>query len=113
MTVSLFGSWRNYPRTSGNESVALSPDHLHRGGTAADRADLVRPRGPRKDHPGGRRRALLHRALVLFPAAPGRDDEADRGVEEAHHGLQRIEPDGVRIAEFASPRKERRLDLLE
>src|SRR5260370_13205689 len=111
MILSLFRLWRNYPRTSGNESVGLAPDHFHYGGTAADRAGLFRRGGPRQDHPGGRRRALLHDALVLFPPAPGGNGEPDRGVEEAHHRIERIESHRMRLAAFAVPGEERRLDL--
>src|SRR5260370_21686782 len=99
-------------RTSGNESVGVSPGHFHYGGTAADRARLLRPSGG-EDHPGGGRRPLLHRALVLVAAAPGGDGKPDRRLEEAHDGLERIEPDRVRFTEFASSGEERRLDFLE
>src|SRR4030088_1804693 len=113
MIRSLFGLWRNYPRTSGNESVALSPGHFHGGRTAAHGARPVHLAGTRQDHPGGSGGAVFHRALVLLATAPGRDGEPDRRVKEAAHGLERIEPDRMRIAEFTGPLKESLLDLLE
>src|SRR5207248_1041044 len=134
MTQSLCVLWRNYPRTFGNPTeagppahasgalvamrafealVGLPPGDLDGGRASADRARLVQVGGPRQDHPRGGGRPVFDDALVLFPAAPGGDDEADGLPKEAHHRRQRVEPNGMALAELQRALKERFLNVLK
>src|SRR5437773_7380517 len=103
MTRSLCVVWRNYPRTFGNPTglgpagprerrfsamrafealVGLPPGDLDGGRATAHRARLVQVGGPRQDNPGGGGCPVFDDPLVLFPAAPGSDHKADRGLEK-------------------------------
>src|SRR5438067_4663071 len=93
--------------------VRLSPGDLQRRWTPANRATLLTVQLAEHHAGGGAAGRPLDLDLILFGAAPGRDDETNRFAEVADQGLQGVHPNRVRLAKLLGPLEEIRLDALQ